>query len=113
MSLWGRQRTPLIERIFAGHHDVLAALRSLRRSPGFVAIAVLSLGLAIGLNTTTYALFDAIREPAIPYYHPEELFSVGMYGDGGELLRAANGEILRRRDLYQVIVPIRFDNSSG
>jgi len=35
-------------QVFAGHHDVIAALRSLRRSPAFVVVTVFSLGLAIG-----------------------------------------------------------------
>ncbi|MDE3217654.1 MAG: hypothetical protein KGO03_14695, partial [Gemmatimonadota bacterium] len=67
MSTRTHQKGSVLERLFSGHHDVLAALRSLRRSPGFVAIAVLSLGLAIGLNTTTLAMMDAILHPYVPY----------------------------------------------
>ena len=82
MSSSSPHRTPLLERMFAGHHDMLAALRSLRRSPGFVAIAVVSLGLAIGLNTTMFALIDAVEHPHIPYDRAEELFTVVPYGWG-------------------------------
>ena len=77
MSQSAPSRTPLLERIFSGHHDMLAALRSLRRSPAFVAIAVISLGLAIGLNTTTFALIDAVEHPYVAYDRPAELFKVG------------------------------------
>lgn len=107
------RRTPLLERVFAGRHDILAALRSLRRSPGFVAIAVLSLGLAIGLNTTMLAMIDAILHPYVPYAHPDGLFDVQSYGAtrSGEWIRRPMYLALRERsDLYAEIVPYGFSN---
>lgn len=107
------QRTPILERLFSGHHDILAALRSLRRSPGFVAIAVLSLGLAIGLNTTMLAMMDAILHPYVPYSHPEGLFEIVAYGmtRGGEWIRRPMYLAVRQRtDLYAAIVPYDFSN---
>ena len=101
-------RTPFLERLFAGHHDILAALRSLRRSPGFVAIAVLSLGLAIGLNTTTFAMLDAIRHPYVPYRNPAELYDIGAITWSRDRTVNAHAmyEALRaRHDLYTEIVP--------
>ncbi len=102
-------RASFLERLFAGHHDVVAALRSLRRSPAFVAIAVLSLGLAIGLNTTTFAMLDAITNPYLPFSKPAELATVkidwakvrGHPGLGGEMYV----DLRARRDLYQALVP--------
>jgi putative ABC transport system permease protein len=58
------------------------ALRSLGRSPGFVAAAVVSLGLALALNTTTFALLDAVRHPPIPYAHPERIARANFFGGG-------------------------------
>ena len=43
--------------------DLKYALRSLNKSPGFVAVATLCLGLALALNTTTYAILDAMLRP--------------------------------------------------
>ncbi|HEY5220195.1 MAG TPA: FtsX-like permease family protein [Gemmatimonadaceae bacterium] len=106
-----RRRTehvPLLERLFAGHHDMLAALRSLRRSPGFVVIAVLSLGLAIGLHATTFALIDAIRHPVNPYAHVEQLFSVETNAQGPDrptLQRAMYVAARDRHDLFTAFVP--------
>ena len=108
MSQSAPSRTPLLERIFSGHHDMLAALRSLRRSPAFVAIAVISLGLAIGLNTTTFALIDAVEHPYVAYDRPAELFKVVPYGWGRD--RAYLGHQMYvamrdRTDLFATMVP--------
>ena len=57
--------------------DLRYALRSLRRSPGFVAVAVLSLGLGLGLVTTMFALLDAVTHPHVAYRDADRLTSVG------------------------------------
>jgi predicted permease len=104
-------RASILERLLAGHHDILAALRSLRRSPGFVAIAVFSLGLAIGLHTTTYALIDAIRHPVNPYRDVEQLFTVQVNAQGPDrptLQRAAFLAARDRGDLFATVVPWTF-----
>ena len=104
-------RRPLLERLSAGHHDVLAALRSLRRSPGFVAIAVLSLGLAIGLNTTMLSMIDAIINPYVPYAQPQRLFDLVPYGMTRNkvfLQRPMYLAVRARKDLYADIVPYDF-----
>ncbi|HEV2179949.1 MAG TPA: ABC transporter permease, partial [Gemmatimonadaceae bacterium] len=57
--------------------DLRYALRTLRRSPGFVVVAVLSLGLGLGLTTTMFGLLDAVRHPYAPFARPDALFGVG------------------------------------
>ena len=44
-------------------HDVRYAARSLARAPLFTAVAVVSLGLALALNTSVFALADAVVHP--------------------------------------------------
>ena len=56
--------------------DLRYALRSLARSPGYAAVAVLSLGLGLGLVTTMFALIDAVKHPYVPYRDADRLYSV-------------------------------------
>ncbi len=52
------------------------ATRSLRRAPGFVAIATLSLGTALGLSTSVFALIDAMRNPRSPFGDIDHFYQV-------------------------------------
>ena len=57
-------------------------LHSLKRSPGFVAVVVLSLGLALGIACTTFSILDAVVHPQVPFHRSDRLFTVGQWGDG-------------------------------
>jgi putative ABC transport system permease protein len=52
------------------------ASRSLRRAPGFVAVATLSLGTALGLSTSVFALIDAMRNPRSPFGDIDHFYTV-------------------------------------
>jgi predicted permease len=60
--------------------DIVYALRLLRRSPGFTAVALLSLGLGIGANTAIFSLVDTLLMKSLPVANPERLFFLDNSG---------------------------------
>ena len=56
--------------------DVVYGLRSLSRSPGFTAIAVLSLSLGIGANTVVFSLINALLLKPLPVSDPAGIVQV-------------------------------------
>jgi putative ABC transport system permease protein len=57
-------------------HDVTFAIRQLRRSPGFTAVAAITLALGIGANSAIFALVDAALLRPLPFPEPERLVMV-------------------------------------
>jgi predicted permease len=57
--------------------DFRFALRLWRQRPGFTAIALLSLALGIGANTSIFSLMDALMLRSLPVKEPNQLMSFG------------------------------------
>jgi len=60
--------------------DIRYGLRMLGRSPGFTAVAVLTLALGIGVNTTLFTAFDSLALKPLPVNDPDRIvrFSAGL-----------------------------------
>lgn len=78
-------------------HDLRYSLRSLRRSPGFTAIAVLTLALGIGTSTALFTAVDALILRPLPVHDPDRLFELrGARGTlGASTLSHGEFEALR------------------
>jgi predicted permease len=57
--------------------DLRYAIRTLRRSKAFAAVAILCLGLGIGLNTTIFSIVDGVLLKPYPYTEPDRILVLG------------------------------------
>src|SRR5437867_6279459 len=57
-------------------HDVIYCLRVLRRSPGFAAVAILTIAIGTGANTAIFSLIDVVLLRLLPVAEPQQLFLV-------------------------------------
>jgi predicted permease len=99
--------TRLVENLA---QDLRYGLRTLRKNPGYAAVAIVSLALGIGANAAIFSLMDAVLLSRLPVWHPEELvvvttldadsrshdsFSYPMYRDLRDRNQAFDGVIAR------------------
>jgi predicted permease len=79
--------------------DLRYALRAIRRSPGFAAVAILSLALGIGANTAIFSLIDSLILKTLPVAHPEQLLQVTS-SDGAYFTNPIWEQIRGRQDVF-------------
>jgi len=64
---------PMLEPIV---RDLRYAFRMLRKTPGFTAIALITLAVGIGVNTAVFTVVNGLLLKPLPYPHPERLATV-------------------------------------
>src|SRR5262249_55182973 len=65
-----RRGVPILETFW---RDTRHGVRILTRSPGFAAIALLTISLGIGAHTAIFTLINAVMRKSLPVEHPDEL----------------------------------------
>ncbi len=84
--------------------DLRYGFRTLRRSPVFAAVVVLSLALGTGANAAIFQLVNAVRLQSLPVERPEELVSIGVDRHGkGRVGRGVRGRSIHTEPLWQAL----------
>jgi predicted permease len=91
--------------------DARLALRTWRKSPGFTAIALLSIALGIGVTAAIFTLVDQVLLRLLAVHNPQELVQVSFtgshygsnWGDGSELSYPMYAEIRDHNQVFSVM----------
>jgi predicted permease len=65
--------------------DFRFSIRMLAKSPGFSAVAIVSLALGIGANTAIFTLIENVMLKSLPVQDPQDLVSFGDEAGGGKV----------------------------
>src|SRR5256885_10744749 len=96
--------------------DARYGLRMLRKSPGFSAVAVLTIALGIGATTAIFSVVDATLLHPLPYPQPEQLVSIegDLPGLGARDVGMSQPEWedLQRSGIFEYVSPTWFDENN-
>jgi macrolide transport system ATP-binding/permease protein len=81
--------------------DVGLAWRRLRKSPGFAAVAVITLALGIGSNTALFTLVSAVMFKPLPVANPDQLYRLGDVSNWFDAVGVQERVSLYSYPLYQ------------
>src|SRR5215475_6042818 len=96
-------------------HDVRFALRLMQKSPGFTAVAVISLALGIGANTAIFSLINAIMLRQMPVERPDQLVEFIQkrpgYDRNDDYMEWSSYEHFRDNNhVFSALTGVSFDN---
>jgi predicted permease len=94
--------------------DLRYGARSLRRAPGFTAVAILTLALGIGANTAIFSVVNAVLLSPLPYVESERLITpVGKKNNLGVPTVVSYPDFLDWRDQTQTLEHVAAYNQSS
>jgi len=95
--------------------DLRHALRRLRRSPGFTALSVITLALAIGATTAIFSVVYGVLLKPLPYNHPNRImaiFEINSHGTWSELADPNYDDFRDQNHSFQAIAKYGGDIAS-
>ena len=95
--------------------DLRYGLRILRKSPGFAAVAILTIALGIGATTAIFSVVDATLLRPLPYPHPEQLVRIqdDLPGVGAQNVGLSQPEWqdLQQSGIFEYVSPTWYDEN--
>ena len=90
--------------------DIRYGLRTLRKSPGFSAVAILTIAIGIGATTAIFSVVDATLLHPLPYPKPEQLVRIedDLPGVGAQDVGMSVPELhdFQRSGIFEYVSPI-------
>ena len=117
----GSQRAKTLRRMGTLTQDLRFCLRTLRKTPGFTVIVILTLALGIGANTAIFSIVDGVLLRPLPFPEPERLVKIADSEPGAGLNDFGTSEpelrdLQGRRDIFDgvsAIWPVSADATGG
>ena len=89
--------------------DVRYGLRGFSKTPGFTAVAVVTLAIGVGANLAIFNIFDALLLRPLPVPHPSELVTMARWIDGNSGAHFSYPQVQQlaeRTDLFSALCGI-------
>jgi putative ABC transport system permease protein len=89
------------------------AFRQLMRNPGFTVVALATLALGIGVNTTTFSVLNRLLLQSLPFRESDRIVQIGDNSDGQGFYGQSPGDYFDERDQNTVFETVAAYYPSG